>query len=95
MIVAGVREYNGQYISYTGSRIKPYLESFCITRIPYTLYSEEIKLEEEGITEEVVEEENFGEVLGIKKLPQTGINLSSFLVVFPLLWYYLLRRLTK
>ena len=95
VIVAGVREYNGQYISYTGSRIKPYLESFCITRIPYTLYSEEIKLEEEGITEEVVEEENFGEVLGIKKLPQTGINLSSFLVVFPLLWYYLLRRLRK
>lgn len=94
VIVAGVREYNGEYISYTGSRVKSMLESFCITRIPYTLYSGEIKLVEENVLEEVVQKD-FEEVLGIKKLPQTGINMSSFLVVFPLLWYYLFRRIIK
>ena len=94
VIVAGVREYSGEYISYTGSRVKPFVESFCITRIPYTLYSGEIKLGEESVADEDVEE-SFGEVLGITKLPQTGMKMSSFLVVFPFLWYYLCRRLIK
>ena len=94
VIVAGVREYNGEYFSYAGSRVKPFLESFCVTRIPYTLYSGEIKLEEENVPEEVIEE-NSEDVLGISKLPQTGMNISGFLVVFPLLWYYLFRRLVR
>ncbi|MDY0097275.1 MAG: hypothetical protein RBS01_02925 [Candidatus Dojkabacteria bacterium] len=98
VIVAGVREENGQYLSYIGSRVKPYMDSFCVTRIPYTLYSGEIVLEgkkDDVIEEEVLIEESMGEVLGVKKLPQTSINMFPFLVVFPLLWYYLLRRLTK
>ncbi len=100
VIVAGVREKDSEYLSYIGSRVKPHMDSFCVTRIPYTLYSGEIILEE--IEEDTAQEDVFieveesgGEVLGIKKLPQTSINMFPFLVVFPLLWYYLLRRLIK
>ena len=116
-----------RYLAYIGSRVKPYGIRFCVTRIPYTLYSGEILLpnnnqeeqeesnnnqsegsqEESGGYEEESEEgsneqgsaevnkssnEEFGEVLGIKKLPKTGIGGNSVLVVFQILWYYLLRR---
>ncbi len=126
-IVGGIREENGKSLAYIGSRVKPYGIRFCVTRIPYTLYSGEILLpnnnqeeqeesnnnqsegsqEESGGYEEESEEgsneqgsaevnkssnEEFGEVLGIKKLPKTGIGGNSVLVVFQILWYYLLRR---
>jgi type IV secretory pathway VirB10-like protein len=43
-IVGGKREERGQTLAYIGSRVKPYGISFCVTRIPYTLYSGEILL---------------------------------------------------
>jgi hypothetical protein len=103
-ILGGVMESNGNYFQYISSRVKPWGESFCVTRIPYTFYSGEMKLtvedEEipsenipEEVEKEVVYEEGSESVLGIEKLPQTGSNIFSFLVVFPILWYYLLRRL--
>jgi len=95
VIVAGVREKGGKYLSYIGSRVKPYKESFCVKRIPYTLYSGEILLEESVVEESPSLQEDEGEVLGIKKLPQTSSNMFPFLVVLPLLWYYLLRRFIK
>ncbi len=98
-IVGGVRERDGVYLQYIGSRVKPWVESFCVTRIPYTLYSGEMNLKieqeeirNENISEEEVQQGDIGSVLGIKKLPQTGSNTLCFLVVFPILWYYLLRR---
>ncbi len=99
-IVGGVRESNSVYLQYISSRVKPWAEAFCITRIPYTLYSGEMKLKDYGeevqsedISEEEIQKEDIGSVLGIKKLPQTGSsNTFCFLVVFPILWYYLLRR---
>ena len=126
-IVGGIREENGHTLAYIGSRVKPYGIRFCVTRIPYTLYSAEIVLpsnnqeeqeesnnnqseesqeesvdyeEESGVdsnekgSTEVNESSNeeFGEVLGIQKLPKTGIGGNSVLVVFQILWYYLLRR---
>ena len=110
-VVGGIREENGGYMAYIGSRVKPFGYTFCITRIPYTLYSDEIILspvssEEELETEEDIKEEipdtevvekiesnvSSQEVLGITKLPKTGRNIGYFLVVFPILWYYLLRR---
>ena len=126
-IVGGIREENGESLAYIGSRVKPYGIRFCVTRIPYTLYSGEIVLpnnnqeeqeessdnqeesgdnEEEGL--EVVNDENsneqesmevnessdeeFGEVLGVKKLPKTGVGINPVLVVFQIVCYYLLRR---
>jgi len=126
-IVGGIREEGGRTLAYIGSRVKPYGIRFCVTRIPYTLYSGEILLpnnnqeeqeennnnqseesqeesgdyEEEsgeGSNEQVSTEvnessnEEFGEVLGIKKLPKTGIGGNSVLVVFQIVCYYLLRR---
>lgn len=88
VIVGGIREREGVSLPYIGSRIKPLKESFCVKRIPYTLYSEEIEMESKQVVENSSEED----ILGVKKLPQTGKGLSYFLVVFPLLWYYLLRR---
>ncbi len=126
-IIGGIREENGHTLAYIGSRVKPYGIRFCVTRIPYTLYSGEIVLpnnnqeeqeessdnqeesgdnEEEGL--EVVNDENsneqesmevnessdeeFGEVLGVKKLPKTGVGINPVLVVFQIVCYYLLRR---
>lgn len=125
-IVGGIREENGHTLAYIGSRVKPYGIRFCVTRIPYTLYSGEILLpsnnqeeqeennnqseesqEESGDYEEERGEgsneqgspevnessnEEFGEVLGIKKLPKTGIGINPLLVVFQIVCYYLLRR---
>lgn len=98
-IVGGVRESNSMYQQYISSRVKPEIESFCVTRIPYTLYSGEMKLkveeeevQSENISEQEIQQEDMGSVLGIKKLPQTSSNTLCFLVVFPILWYYLLRR---
>lgn len=61
-VVGGIREENGGYMAYIGSRVKPFGYTFCITRIPYTLYSQEIFLtppvaEEEIGEEEIVQEE--------------------------------------
>jgi len=129
-IVGGMREENGQTLAYIGSRVKPYGIRFCVTRIPYTLYSGEIVLpnnnqeeqeeseesndeqsgsnqeessddeeeSDEGSTEqESIEanessDEKFGEVLGVKKLPKTGVGINPVLVVFQIVCYYLLRR---
>ena len=44
-------------MAYIGSRVKPFGYTFCITRIPYTLYSEEIILNPSVVEEEVEEEE--------------------------------------
>lgn len=103
-IVSGVRKYNGVSLPYVSSRSKPWGESFCITRIPYTMYSgemlivsdkdevdEEIDLEEEVTI--VKEDIDITQVLGIEKLPQTNKNGGIFLVVFSILWYYLLRKI--
>ena len=100
VILSGVRQSNGLSYPYVGSRTKPGVESFCITRIPHTLYSEEMKLVDEEAEVEVVDipesvdsdVESVGEILGIKKLPQTSKGGIFFLVVFPILWYYLLRK---
>jgi len=126
-IVGGIREEGGQTLAYIGSRVKPFGIRFCVTRIPYTLYSGEIILpsnnqeeqeesnnnqsedeqEQSGDYEEESGEgsneqestevnesssEEFGEVLGIKKLPKTGIGINPVLVVFQIVCYYLLRR---
>lgn len=56
-VVGGIREENGGYMAYIGSRVKPFGYTFCITRIPYTLYSEEIILNPSVVEEEVEEEE--------------------------------------
>lgn len=106
-VVGGIREENGGYMAYIGSRVKPFGYTFCITRIPYILYSGEIVLppvEEEVVEEEIIKDEIVKEdillpevkeegVLGITKLPKTGKNVVCFLVVFPILWYYLYRRI--
>lgn len=129
-IVGGIREENGESLAYIGSRVKPYGIRFCVTRIPYTLYSGEILLpskneeeqerseesndeqsesnqeeysddeeeSDEGSTEQESTEvnessdEEFGEVLGVKKLPKTGVGINPVLVVFQIVCYYLLRR---
>jgi hypothetical protein len=122
-VVGGIREENGGYMAYIGSRVKPFGYTFCITQIPYAMYSQEIILnppvqedetEEEEIVEETVQEETPAveeteeevvkeetpvveeteeEVLGVTQLPKTGKYNNSFLVVFLILWYYLLRRI--
>jgi len=129
-IVGGIREEGGQTLAYIGSRVKPFGIRFCVTRIPYTLYSGEILLpskneeeqerseesndeqsesnqeeysddeeeSDEGSTEQESTEvnessdEEFGEVLGVKKLPKTGVGINPVLVVFQIVCYYLLRR---
>jgi hypothetical protein len=85
-VVGGIREQDGGYLAYIGSRVKPYGYRFCVTRIPYTIYSGEIVLqvEEEKVEQEdvivnevTVEEQvlnnNVGEVLGIQELPKTSV----------------------
>jgi len=120
-IIGGIREEGGRTLAYIGSRVKPYGIRFCVTRIPYTLYSGEILLpnnnqeeqeesnnnqnedeqeeesgegsNEQGSTEvNESSNEEFGEVLGIKKLPKTGTGFNPVLVVFQIVCYYLLRR---
>ena len=101
--ISGVR---GEGFAYISSRVKPWGEAFCITRIPYTIYSsvmiyeqgkqEEVHTEEES--EEVVSEDS--EVIGIYKLPQTNSKKISlpillFLVVVLLVWYYLKRKIQR
>lgn len=92
--MSGVR---GEGFNYIGSRVKPWGEAFCITRIPSTIFSSEMIYEREVKDEvvEVVDEDP--EVLGISKLPQTNycdmcVSLFVFLVVVLILWYYFLRK---
>lgn len=103
-IVSGVRKEGDVYFPYVSSRSKPWGESFCITRIPYTLYSGEMLIVSEKevveVTEDVKQEivlesgdTDIGGVLGIEILPQTNKNGGVFLVVFSILWYYLLRKI--
>lgn len=104
-VVGGVREEDGGKLAYIGSRVKPLRYRFCVTVIPHTVYSSEIvlptlqdDLEEEVVPsepEEIVTQESseaIATVMGIEKLPQTGLNINPFLVVFRILWYYLFRR---
>ena len=97
--ISGVR---GDGFAYIGSRVKPWGEAFCITRIPYTIYSSEMIYEQEKLTEEepkdVVSEDL--EVLGVSKLPQTNyknisFSILFFLVVVLLVWYYLKRKIQR
>lgn len=100
-ILYGVREEGGVSLNYVSSRVKPWVGSFCITRLPYRMYASKFFEEEEVL------EESEAEVLGIddvavnlNKLPQTGIAspnifLPFFLVVIAILCYYHIRRLRK
>lgn len=82
----GVRE-DGNSLNYAASRVKPFGEDFCVTRIAYTEYSGEIILkkdiEEEVEQDSVVDEDDISEeesptiieggfVLGVKSLPKTS-----------------------
>lgn len=94
-VVGGIREEDGGYLAYIGSRVKPFGHRFCVNVIPYTLYSSEIQLprdEQEPVVQEERIPDTVEEVFGVKKLPQTGESKSLFLVVFQILWYYLSRR---
>lgn len=75
-IVGGIREQDGGFLAYIGSRVKPYGYRFCVTRIPYTVYSSEIFLEVENETEEaeiVKVEQAPSDVLGVQELPKTAV----------------------
>lgn len=90
-----------------GGYIQPAQESFCVTRIPYSVYSPQIIFERENVEEEKTSvdndvkdtpEESEGEILGIsnelKELPKTGkgkVVLLVFLVVDAYLWYAFLK----
>lgn len=90
-----------------GASVQPVRESFCIKRIPYTMISQPMVLNQINLTEakntesteiDVLKEES-GDVLGTSDmvLPKTGKGawpLLGLLVVDVLLWYswYILRR---
>lgn len=105
-VVVGYRKEGDLSLPYISSRLKPWGESFCITRIAHTLHSPviryegEIEQEEEDLVKEVEEVvvDNSGEVLGITVLPKTNvfsvlIFLPAFLVVLVVVWYYLKRKI--
>lgn len=105
-IIYGVRSLNGQSLNYVSSRVKPFVESFCIERIPYEIYSDVIKMDvvnNEGEVENPEVKDDFEQVLGLAVLPKTGIFYFpkylvigfSFLVVVSILWYYFLRKRRK
>lgn len=105
-IVYGVREEGGVNLNYVSSRVKPWVESFCVTRLPYRMYAPKFFEEEEVIEESEAEvlgidEKEVGNVaVNLSKLPQTGIASSNiflpfFLVVIAILCYYHIRRLRK
>lgn len=104
-VVVGYRKEDGVSLPYISSRLKPWGDGFCITRIAHTLhspvirYEEEIVQEEEDLVEEVegVEFDTDGDVLGVTVLPKTNvfsvlIFLPVFLVVLVVVWYYLKRK---
>ncbi|MDD4381886.1 MAG: hypothetical protein PHE21_00895 [Candidatus Dojkabacteria bacterium] len=89
-----------------GSYVQPECGSFCIQRLPYTTYSDSIKIKEEEVpvvVENIPSVEDRAEVLGvtdsINVLPKTGAYygdiyiLIAFLVIDTILWYSFLRRL--
>lgn len=102
-VLFGVRE-DGNLLNYAASRVKPFGEDFCVTRIAYRLYSSEMVLKQEEEIEDVIVEE--GEptvvqesfVLGVNNLPKTAtFSLAMFLpllfvVVVVVVWYYLKRK---
>lgn len=103
--LTGVRVLGSSSKEYVGSRVleTPPVDSFCVTRIPYKLYSGEMKMVVEEQVEEKKEstsqEQSFDtpEVKGISKLPQTAYSEGRYIkyilvvgVIF--LWYYLYRR---
>lgn len=105
LIVTSEREEGSDSAWVIGSRVKQASEGFCITRIPYTIYSEVMALSVENeVLEEIIEDvidtsetgSDIGNVLGIKKLPQTSYfglgNILSLLVGGSFLWYYFKRR---
>ncbi|KKP91990.1 MAG: hypothetical protein UR96_C0023G0011 [candidate division WS6 bacterium GW2011_GWC1_36_11] len=97
--------YRGENV-VPGASVQPQVESFCIKRIPYTMVSDTMVLNEIEQTETKnidsnIEEEENGDVLGISAtgniLPKTGEVdwlFLGLLVVDMLLWYsvYILRR---
>jgi hypothetical protein len=105
-IVYGVREEGGVNLSYVSSRVKPWVESFCVTRLPYRMYApkffEEVEVIEESTAEVwvLMKRDMNNVVVNLNKLPQTGIAspnlfLPFFLVVIAILCYYHIRRLRK
>lgn len=101
LVVSAQRSSGEMVANVVGSRVKPTEETFCIIQIPYTIYSQEMILdigqnETVESLESVVKEGEIGEILGIKKLPQTNRlptgNILTLLVAVSLLWYYLRRR---
>ena len=102
-ILFGVRE-DGNFLNYAASRVKPFVEDFCVTRIAYRLYSSEMVLKQStqeevisGDEQPTVVQESF--VLGVSNLPKTAkFSLIMFLpfifvVVVVLVWYYLKRKI--
>ena len=103
----GVRE-DGNSLNYAASRVKPFGEDFCVTRIAYTMYSSEMILKEEVGQDATVNEDPISEkdsptvieesfVLGINNLPKTAkfplVMFSPLLfVVVIVVVWYYLRR---
>jgi hypothetical protein len=103
VVVSAQRNSGELFANVIGSRVKPFGDAFCITQIPYTVYSQEMLLttSSEELKEDLdsmvtADGQDLPEVLGITKLPQTGTlpttYIFSLLVGIPFLWYYLRRR---
>lgn len=101
--MSGVR---GEGFNYIGSRVKPWGEAFCITRIPYAIHSSEMVYKKDVLEEEIEEDSSEispsedSEVLGISKLPQTNYSITFlpilfFLVVVVVVWYYHKRKIQR
>jgi len=73
-----------------GGYVQPAVESICVKRIGYEWKTEEIQLDSQEV---------FGVADGLKKLPQTNISSSLWLLPFVVLdvflWYAFLRRKKK
>ncbi len=102
-IMYGVRRDGNLTLNYVGSRTKPIIDSFCVTRLPYRMYAPKLFKEEKDVeqeNEEVLGVKGSSEVVGLVRLPQTGKIgvykfLPVFLVVIAILCYYHIRRLRK
>ena len=103
VVVSAQRNSGELFANVIGSRVKPFGDAFCITQIPYTVYSQEMflttnseELKEDLDSVVAPAQEDLPEILGITKLPQTGTlhttYIFSFLVGISFLWYYLKRR---
>lgn len=79
-----------------GAYVQPSVESMCIQRIPYTMYSDNLFLETSGVMMSVDSEKDvLGEEESFVQLPKTGtfkfLPLLFLLVVDAYLWYSFLK----